>query len=152
MTTPEPQKNFSILEQYVKDLSVENFLTPQEMINRELTPNGEINLDMTSEEISDTMHQVQMNITVTARDNEADKTLYMVQVEYIAIVHIEGFKEEIPALVGVEAPRIIFPFVRQIIASATVQAGFPTLMLNPIDFLSLFLEQQRQQSAQQTTQ
>lgn len=150
--TTEQQKQFGIVEQYVKDLSVENLLTPKQMVEKSLTPNGEINLALASEEIADNLYQVTMNLTVNATDKEADEKLYIVEIEYVAIAHVEGFDQETSALIGVEVPRTIFPFVRQIVANAVADAGFPSLMLNPIDFVSLFLEQQMQQAEQQGKQ
>ncbi len=159
MTTADtqPSKNFTIIDQYIKDLSVENFLTPQQMIDKDINPNGEIALGITSEKITDTVHQVHLNVTVTAKDTPTKdtnnaKTLYIIEVDYMGLAHIEGFDEEVPILIGVEVPRIIFPFVRHIIASVTTQAGFPTLMLKPIDFLSLFMEQQTAETEQHSIQ
>lgn len=146
------EKQFGIIEQYVKDLSVENLLTPKQMVEKSLTPNGEINLGLASEEIGENLYQITMKLTVTAKDKQADEKLYIIEIEYVAIAHIEGFEQETSALVAVEVPRTIFPFIRQIVAHSTAQAGFPTLMLTPIDFVSLFLEQQMQEAEQQGKQ
>ena len=41
----------------------------------------------------------------------------------------------------VEAPRLMFPFAREVIASATSGGGFIPLTLKPVDFLGMFMEQ-----------
>ena len=48
----------------------------------------------------------------------------------------------------VECPRLLFPFMRQIIADATRNGNFPPLMLEPIDFMGIYVtnaEKARQQ-------
>ena len=40
--------------------------------------------------------------------------------------------------VMIECPRLLFPFAREIIATATRNGGFPPLLLEPIDFVELY--------------
>jgi preprotein translocase subunit SecB len=44
----------------------------------------------------------------------------------------------------VEAPRILFPFARRILADAVRDGNFPPLMLEPIDFAALYMQQRAQ--------
>ena len=46
-----------------------------------------------------------------------------------------------------EAPRLLFPFARAIISDAVRDAGFQPLMLEPIDFTALYIQQREQQAA-----
>ncbi len=46
-----------------------------------------------------------------------------------------------------EGPRILFPFARRVIADAVRDAGFPPLMLEPIDFNGLYMQQLAQRQA-----
>jgi len=41
-------------------------------------------------------------------------------------------------MVMIECPRLLFPFAREIVATATRNGGFPPLMLEPVDFASLY--------------
>ena len=41
-------------------------------------------------------------------------------------------------VVMIECPRLLFPFAREIIATATRNGGFPPLLLEPIDFVALY--------------
>ena len=50
-------------------------------------------------------------------------------------------QEAIEPFLIVEAPRILFPFARRVIADAVRDGGFPPLMLEPIDFGGLYLQQ-----------
>jgi preprotein translocase subunit SecB len=38
----------------------------------------------------------------------------------------------------IEAPRQIFPFARRVLADATRDGGYPPIMLDPIDFMALY--------------
>jgi protein-export chaperone SecB len=40
-----------------------------------------------------------------------------------------------------EAPRILFPFARRVLADSVRDGGFPPLMLEPIDFAALYTQQ-----------
>ena len=41
----------------------------------------------------------------------------------------------------IEAPRLVFPFARQIVAEAVSNSGFPPLLLDPIDFTAAYMAQ-----------
>lgn len=152
MRDTEQNGIFSIVNQYMKDLSVENFLSNVEMLEESYSPTNQISLNLESKKISDNTYEVVMRIAITATDSEdTSKNLYMIELEYVAIVHMEGLEEE-SMLLGVEVPRLIFPYVRHIIANATSNAGLEPLQLNPIDFLGLFMEQQMQQAEAEGTQ
>ena len=47
-----------------------------------------------------------------------------------------------------EAPRLIFPFARQVVADAVSNAGFPPLLLDPIDFGAAYMSQMQQMQQQ----
>ncbi len=40
-----------------------------------------------------------------------------------------------------ETPRILFPFARRVVADAVRDAGYPPLMLEPLDFNGLYMQQ-----------
>ena len=45
-----------------------------------------------------------------------------------------------PFMLG-EAPRLLFPFARRVLADAVRDGGFPPLMLEPIDFGGIYIQQ-----------
>ena len=46
----------------------------------------------------------------------------------------------------IECPRVLFPFLRRVIADATRDGGFPPLLVEPIDFYRLYREKYGQQA------
>ena len=52
--------------------------------------------------------------------------------------------EQLEVVLLVECPRLIFPYLRQILAETTQAGNFPPVMLDPIDFLAIYEQRQMQ--------
>ena len=134
----------SILTQYVKDLSFENPNAPGSLQFEE-APRIEINVNVNARRASEEMYEVDLKIEARAFNN--DTIAFVVELLYGGLFGLRNIPTEAlePFLV-VEAPRLLFPFARRIVADATRDGGYPPLLLEPIDFASLYMAQQ--QSAQ----
>ena len=134
----------SILTQYVKDLSFEN---PNAPASLQMTspPRIEINVNVNAKRAGDNLYEVELKIEAKAMNDET--TAVVVDLLYGGLFGLRNLPEEAlePFLV-VEAPRILFPFARRIVADATRDGGFPPLLLEPIDFGSLYMAQQTGQA------
>lgn len=131
-----------MLSQYIKDLSVENPNAP-ESFNWEEQPNIDVQVNIQVEAVGEEVHEVGMTLAVKA---EGDKGVqFNVELEYATLFGIRNVPEDQahPFLFG-EAPRLIFPFARRVIADAIRDAGYPPLVLEPIDFNALYLQQRAQ--------
>ena len=139
-----------ILSQYIKDMSVENPNAPQ-CYQWESQPQIDVQFNIASTPAGQDMHEVELKINVTAKGDEG--TAFIVELSYGALIGMRNVPEEQvhPFLFG-EAPRIIFPFARRVLADAVRDAGFPPLMLEPMDFNALYLQQLAQQQAQDGAQ
>jgi preprotein translocase subunit SecB len=127
--------------QYIKDLSFENPRAPQSLIQQTTPPDVEINVDVKARNLGPDVFEVVLTINATARVQ--GETVFLVELAYGSVVTIKSAPTElVPTLVLVEAPRIVFPFARAVIANATRDGGFPPLMINPIDFAELLRRQQ----------
>lgn len=139
-----PQMFVSV--QYVKDLSFENPRAPQSLIQPASQPEVAINVDVKARNLNAEAYEVELTINVNA--NAQGEPVFLVELAYAAVVTVRNAPEAMLAtLVLVEAPRMVFPFARAIIANATRDGGFPPLLINPIDFAELL---RRQQSPEQT--
>ena len=56
-------------------------------------------------------------------------------------------QENLSPMLLIECPRLLFPFAREIIATAVRDGGFPPLMLDPVDFVGLYRQNMAQQAA-----
>nr|WP_314447245.1 protein-export chaperone SecB [uncultured Sphingomonas sp.] len=127
------------LAQYVKDLSVENPSAPQVYQWNE-QPQLDVQFNISVNKIADEVHEVVLKIDASARS--ASGVQFVLDLSYAGIFGLRNLPEEsLPAFLLVEAPRLLFPFARQVVASATQDAGFPPLMLDPIDFAGIYMNQ-----------
>ncbi|WP_439534705.1 protein-export chaperone SecB [Polymorphobacter sp.] len=135
----EPLPQVSILTQYVKDLSFENPNAPASL-QAEGQPRIDVNVGVNARRAADNMYEVELKISATAMVGET--TSFVVDLLYAGVFGLANVPEEAlePFLI-IEAPRILFPFARRIVADATRDGGFPPLMLDPIDFHSLYMAQ-----------
>ena len=138
-----------ILAQYVKDLSFENPNAPASL-QMQGQPKIEINVNVNARSGGQDMFEVELKIEAAARSQE-DLLAFQVELLYAGLFRVAGAPPEAlePFLI-VEAPRILFPFARRVIADAVRDGGFPPLMLEPIDFGGLYLSQlEARQSGEQ---
>jgi preprotein translocase subunit SecB len=127
------------LGQYIKDLSVENPSAPQ-VFQWEQTQPLDVQFNIKVNRIADDVHEVVLKITVTAASDKG--THYVVDLSYAGLFGVRGVPEDaLGPFLLVEAPRLIFPFARQIVAEQVTNLGFPPLLLDPIDFGQVYLAQ-----------
>jgi preprotein translocase subunit SecB len=140
-TSPSESQQLILNAQYIKDLSFENPRAPQSLIQQTVQPDVEINVDVKARNLGPEVFEVVLTINATARAQ--GEPVFLVELAYGSVVTVRNTPaEQIPALVLVETPRIVFPFARAVIANATRDGGFPPLMINPIDFAELLRRQQ----------
>lgn len=136
-----------IISQYIKDLSVENPNAPQ-CYQWQEAPQIDIQFNIAATPVDTEVHEVQLKIVVSAKAESG--TAYVVDLAYCALVAMRNLEEgQAHAFLFAEAPRILFPFARRIIADAVRDAGFAPLMLDPVDFNGLYIQQLQAQQEQQ---
>lgn len=121
--------------QYIKDLSLEIPHAPE--IFRELTnaPKMDVQVSVNAHHLHDNFHNVSLCYTINGDINE--KKLFILELEYAAVVSLNIPQEHIKPVLMVEIPRMLFPFVRSIVANTMIDGGLPPIMLNPIDFAAM---------------
>lgn len=133
----EPQ--VSVLAQYVKDLSVENPSSPQ-VFSWQVQPTLDVQFNINVEKAADDVHEVMLKIDVSARSENG--VHFVVDLSYGGLFGIRNVPEEaLPPFLLIEAPRLLFPFARQVVAEAVANTGFPPLLLDPIDFAAAYVSQ-----------
>ena len=134
-----------IISQYVKDLSVENPNAPA-CYQWADGPQLEVQFNITANVVSEDVQEVELKIQLAAKSDEG--TAYIIDLTYCGLVGMRNLSEaDQHAFIYAEAPRILFPFARRVVADAVRDAGFAPLMLDPIDFNGLYFQQlaQRQE-------
>ena len=140
----------NILAQYVKDFSFENPHAPGSLRPRDKAPEINININVNPNSLSETDFEVELKLDAKATDG--DEVLFNVELIYAGIFRFTGMPQEMLQMaVLIEAPRMLFPFARQIMADATRNGSFPPLMIDPVDFAQLFQQRMQQQQAAEGT-
>ena len=138
--------NLTILAQYVKDLSFENPGAPRSLQARDKAPDINISVNVNANPLSDSDFDVVLSLNAEAK--EGDKILFACELVYGGVFRITGFPQEhMLPLLFIECPRLLFPFARQIVADATRNGGFPPLMIDPIDFATMFSQRVAEEQA-----
>lgn len=127
------------LAQYIKDLSVESPNAPQ-VFQWQDQPQVNVQFNLGANRIADEVHEVVIKIEVSARSEQG--VHFLVDLSYAGLFGLRNIPEDaLSPFLLVEAPRLLFPFARQIIADATQNTGFPPLLLDGIDFGAAYLAQ-----------
>ncbi|MEL6878435.1 MAG: protein-export chaperone SecB [Pseudomonadota bacterium] len=133
------QPSAGLITQYVKDLSVENPNAP-DVYQWQDQPNIDVQFNIGAEQVSENVHEVMLKVNLDARTEQG--SAYMVELAYCGLVGVRNLPEDqTHAFLFAEAPRMLFPFARRVVADAVRDAGFPPLMMDPIDFNGLYLQQ-----------
>ena len=129
----------SILAQYTKDLSVENPSAPQ-VYQWQVQPNLEVQFNINVQAAAEDVHEVGLKIEVSARSDNG--VHFVVDLTYAGLFGLRNIPDDaLQPFLLIEAPRLLFPFARQIVADAVTNSGFPPLLLDPIDFTSAYMAQ-----------
>lgn len=137
-----------IHSQYVKDLSLENPNAPEIFLSLNKPPKIQVNVNVEARKVSDNNNfEVSLVVQADAK-NEEGKTVFLAELTYAALVEIQNVPEEtVKPVLLIEVPRLIFPYARNIISDITRDGGYPPLMINPVDFVSLYKQGMAQEAA-----
>ncbi|HUO90049.1 MAG TPA: protein-export chaperone SecB [Rhizomicrobium sp.] len=141
-----------IVTQYVKDLSFENPGAPNSLTAR---PGIELGVDLQARRLDGPMFEVELKLRVNAKSQD-EKPVFLIELSYAGLFQVTNIPEDVlQQVLLIEAPHLLFPFARRIVADAVRDGGMPPLMIEPIDFAGLYRSraaqmQQVRGGAQQT--
>ncbi|HZV63097.1 MAG TPA: protein-export chaperone SecB [Methylophilaceae bacterium] len=142
----EKQPAFGIEKIYVKDLSLEIPNAPQVFTQRE-TPQLSVELSNASSQLDEGVFETVITVTVTSKIGE--KTAFLVEVAQAGIFQIRNIPQEnLDMILGVTCPNILFPYARETVSDLVTRAGFPPVLLNPINFEALYAQQRQKAEAE----
>ena len=143
---PIQAQSFVVKGQYIKDLSFENPHAPQSLVVTGARPAIDINVDLKAQKLQDDVYETTLHIVVRAVVE--NNTLFLVDLAYAGIFQISNIPaEHLEPLIMIDCPFVLFPFARRVISDVTRDGGFPPLMLDPIDFHVLYLQNKEQNQA-----
>ncbi len=149
---PQPQAampQIGVLAQYVKDLSFENPNAPRSLAptGQQPTINIQVNVEAAPIAGGGSGTDFEVNLRLEGKAESQATLLFSFELIFSGAFRIQNVPaESLQPVVMIECPRLLFPFAREIIATAVRNGGFPPLLLEPIDFVSLY--RQRPAAAQ----
>lgn len=141
------EKQFLIRKIYTKNISFESPNAPG-IFAQEFEPAMDVNLNVESSGLEQDVFHVMVRVTVTVK--VADKTAFLCEVDQAGIFILRGFTEaELSYMLGSQCPNTLFPYAREAVSDLVVRGGFPQLLLEPVNFDSLYANhmQERQKAA-----
>jgi preprotein translocase subunit SecB len=141
----QPQAEFMIQRLYLKDVSLESPNSPA-VFQENSQPTVNLNIHTTTNKLNEALYEIVLAATVTATvDN---RTVFLVEVKQAGIFTIKNIPEQnMPIVLNVTCPTVLFPYAREAISDLVVRGGFPHFYLAPINFEALYLSNLQKQQA-----
>ena len=128
--------NLQVVGQYIKDLSFENPGATSNITDR---PQIELAVDLNAARLAEKdMFEVELKIRVDAKSE--GRALFLLEVAYAGAFRLTNVPDTgtQQMILLIQAPHMLFPFVRRIVADVVRDGGMPPLMIEPIDFMALY--------------
>ena len=138
------QPQLSIQRIYVKDLSLETPNTP-DVFREQWKPEVNLNVGSTTKSLGTDVYEVVLSVTATAKLGE--RTAFLVEVQQAGIFTIKGLSDEqLKQVMATYCPNVLFPYAREVVSDLVTRAGFPQILLAPVNFEALYAQQMQQQA------
>jgi preprotein translocase subunit SecB len=134
---PEKPPQLNVLAQYIKDFSFENPNAPRSLTPSQQQPAINIQINVNAKPVADSDYEVDLKLE--GRAETAGTVLFSFDLTYSGIFRLQNIPQDnIHPVMMIECPRLLFPFAREIIATAVRNGGFPPLLIDPVDFVGLY--------------
>ena len=141
----------NVLAQYVKDLSFENPNAPRSLQPSQQQPAINIQINVGAKPLAE--NDVEVELKVEGKAEAAGMILFQFEVLYAGVFRLQNIpQQDLHPIMMIECPRLLFPFAREIISNAVMNAGFPPLRIDPVDFVGLYRQRMSELQAQQAQQ
>lgn len=148
MESTENQPSFLIQKVYTKDVSFELINSPA-AFKDQWSPASDFNIDLNTKKIDEHNFELDLTITITTKNNEAN--VYITEVTQAGIFTITGMPEEqIESVLNTYCVNALFPYAKRIIDSSIMKGGFLPLNLSPINFDAIYMQKKTQEDQPQT--
>lgn len=137
-----PETQFMIQRIYVKNLSFETTNTPA-VFQERWEPELSLDLNTQHKELESGVFEVSLTVTATVKNQNV--TAFLAEIQQAGIFTIQGaIPAQLDHLLGSFCPSILFPYAREAITAEVIRGSFPQLVLAPINFDALYMQQQEE--------
>jgi len=145
-TPAEGTRLFGLRRFYIKDLSFEAPNSPGIFSEADVDPDIKVNLRTSQRNLGDGLSEVVLHVTVHAVAGQ--RTVFLVELQQAGAFQISGFPpDEARTILGIACPNALFPYAREAVSSIIQRGGFAPILLQPIDFTTLFVQAQAERAA-----
>lgn len=145
--------SIQIITQYVKDVSFENPHAPESLVGGWAAPETNVQVSLGQQQVKDNTFESSLHFRIEAKNKQSNRMSFIMDLHYGALIAMSNIpKENMQGVLMVEVPKLLFPFVRELVASLTIQGGYPPLYLAPINFEAIYLEEIKRLQAEKTKQ
>jgi preprotein translocase subunit SecB len=145
----DAQPGIQVITQYIKDFSFENPNAPESLISGWPAPDTNVTVTLHHQQVREGVYECNVKFGVEAKKKDEDRTCFVIDLLYGALVVLKNIPpEQHMAVIMVEVPKLLFPFVREIVASTVAQGGYPPLYLTPISFETIYVDAVKRQQAE----
>ena len=125
-------RTFVIKQVFIKRNALDVKLAPFEL-SSQWEPDASMQLDVHSAVLKDDDYLVDLKIDIDVKNDS--KQVFTIETVQSGIFNISGYSaEQLDQLRNSFCPNVLFPYARQIVSQLTSQAGFPPLVMAPVDF------------------
>lgn len=140
------QPTFSIQKLYVTDISLESPNAPVSFMEQ-ASPEITVNFQNNARSFDGGFFEVSLRVTAQAKVGE--QVMFLIEATQAGLFNIENIPEgELDPLLGIGCPNILFPYLREVVSDLTVRAGYAALLLQPVNFEAIYMQQRAAQEAQ----
>jgi preprotein translocase subunit SecB len=134
---PNQQPQLNVVAQYIKDFSFENPNAPQSLAPAGQPPQIAIQINVNAKPLAE--NDIEVTLKLDGKAERDGSLMFSFELEFAGVFRVVNVPQEsLNAIVLIECPRLLFPFAREIIATTVRNGGFPPLLLDPVDFVSLY--------------
>ena len=135
----KPQPEVRIVGQFVRELSFENIMS-QQGGGDDMKPSVQVQVTVGSRKLQgDDRFESSVMLKISSKGKGTDKVLFLLDVNYVGVFQVKNVPEnQLEAILMIECPRLIFPYLRRVVGDMTRDGGLPPLNLENIDFVELY--------------
>ena len=142
-----PAVQAQVVAQFIKDLSFENPNVEKLLSGPGENPNMKLEVNVNARRMNEDLYESAIDFTAHATNQTG--TIYQLEVVYAGIFKVKNIPEEaLEPFLLINCPALLFPYLRRLASDLTREGGFPPLLLDPIDFASLYMRRKQEGEAQ----
>ena len=149
---PQPQSQqtlpqLNVLGQYIKDFSFENPNAPKSLAPSQAQPTINVAINLGLQQLGQVEYEV--SLRVEGKADNSGTVMFAFDLTFAGIFRLQNVPpEHLQPVLLIECPRLLFPFAREVIATAVRNGGFGPFLLDPVDFVALYQQRMAQAGTQ----